>query len=81
MKFNPFIPKPAKTCRSVLSHFGPGVWTAVNIETKLLPRTSKEASSLKVTFCESPQFNSLELEKKNFAMKKKLDMLILWVFF
>lgn len=51
-KFNPFSPR-AKTCRIFLSHLPPNARQTMKINTKLLPRDSKEASFLNLKFSRS----------------------------
>ena len=48
-KFNPFSPR-AKTCRVFLSHLPPNARQTMKIDTKLLPRDSKEGSFLNLKF-------------------------------
>lgn len=48
-RFNPFSPR-AKTCRVFLSHLPPNARQTMKINTKLLPRDSKEGSFLNLKF-------------------------------
>ena len=48
-KFNPFS-KRAKTCRIFLAQLPPNARQTMKINTKLLPRSSKEASTLSLKF-------------------------------
>ena len=48
-RFDPFA-RPARTCRILLAHFGPGVWPQIKFKTELLPRASAEPSALRIKF-------------------------------
>ena len=51
-KFNPFT-KKAKTCRVFLAHLPPNARQTMKINTQILPRGSREKSSLHVKFSTS----------------------------
>ena len=48
-RFNPFS-RPARTCRLVVASFGPRVWSQVKFKNELLPRDTREPSSLTIKF-------------------------------
>jgi len=48
-RFNPFSAR-AKVCRVFLAQFGPSVFQNIKFDTKLLPKTSTEPSTLKIKF-------------------------------
>ncbi|OCL08460.1 mitochondrial ribosomal protein L44 [Glonium stellatum] len=60
-KFNPFSPR-GKTVRLFLSLLPPNARSSIKIETKMLPRLSKEPSALYVKLKDGKELN-LDLEK------------------
>lgn len=60
-KFNPFS-KKAKTCRIFLAHLPPNARQTMKINTKLLPRDSREGSSLALKFKDGKEMQ-LDTEK------------------
>ncbi|KAI4154435.1 MAG: hypothetical protein LQ340_001688 [Diploschistes diacapsis] len=64
LKFNPFSAR-AKTCRSILSQFGPTAFQSIRIRNDVLPRTSTEPSSLKIKFQDGKEM-MLDTEKLGF---------------
>ncbi|TVY24998.1 54S ribosomal protein, mitochondrial [Lachnellula hyalina] len=69
--FNPFSPK-AKTARLFLSFLPPNARQTMKINTKLLPRMSKEPSFVELKFSKSPSF-SMMLAPVEDGMQMKLD--------
>lgn len=59
-KFNPFS-KRGKTCRIFLAHLPPSARQTMKINTKLLPRTSREGSSLSLKFSKSNRSSKFRL--------------------
>ncbi|KAA6415429.1 MAG: ribosomal protein L44 [Lasallia pustulata] len=60
-KFNPFS-KRGKTCRIFLAQLPPNARQNMKINTKLLPRTSREGSSLSLKFKDGKEMQ-LDTEK------------------
>ena len=60
--FNPFSPK-AKTARLFLSFLPPNARQTMKINTKLLPRMSKEPSFVELKFSKSPSFSMMLYEE------------------
>lgn len=59
-KFNPFS-KRAKTCRIFLAHLPSSARQTMNIDTKILPRTSREGSTLSLKFSKFIRSSNLRL--------------------
>ncbi|MCJ1289701.1 39S ribosomal protein L44, mitochondrial [Xylographa vitiligo] len=68
-KFNPFS-KRAKTCRIFLAQLPPNARQTMKINTKLLPRSSKEASTLSLKFKDGKE---MQLDTEKLSIKDVME--------
>ncbi|MCJ1478937.1 39S ribosomal protein L44, mitochondrial [Lambiella insularis] len=68
-KFNPFS-KRAKTCRIFLAQLPSNARQTMKITTKLLPRESKEASTLSLTFKDGKE---MQLETDKLSLRDVME--------
>ncbi|MCJ1300355.1 39S ribosomal protein L44, mitochondrial [Hypocenomyce scalaris] len=68
-KFNPFS-KRGKTCRIFLAQLPPSARQTMKINTKILPRTSREGSTLSLKFKDGKE---LQLDTEKLTIKDVME--------